>query len=197
MATLGDMLREAREARGLSPDDVESATRIRARYVTALEQHHFQELPGDVYARGFLRNYGIFLGLPMDEVTAAYEAATQPPRGRSLRGGTAVAGAAAPPLTSPSLRPPTERPVARSTAREIAPRIQPVSPVPMDTRLRYAPSCTMVSGLGVVVLLAFYLIFTTYTSSQKGLPTPTLAPPSPTSLAQILPTVLVSQTPVW
>src|SRR5437763_14672034 len=42
MATLGDMLREAREARGLSPDDVERATRILARYVTALEQHHFQ-----------------------------------------------------------------------------------------------------------------------------------------------------------
>lgn len=197
MATLGDMLREARETRGLTPDDVERATRIRARYVHALEEHQFHELPGDVYTRGFLRNYAIFLGLPIADVLGAYDTATLPPRGRGLRmGGGAAAGPPVPPLSAPSLKTATVR-SSDAAAREVVPRIQPVSPMPVDTRLRYAPSCTVVSGLGVVLLLAFYLIYSTYTTSQRALPTPTLLPPTPTTLAQILPTVIVSQTPVW
>jgi hypothetical protein len=196
MATLGDMLREARESRGLSAEDVERATRIRARYVHALEGHQFHELPGDVYTRGFLRNYAIFLGLPVEEVLGAYDEATLPPRGRGLRLGGAAAGPPVPPLSAPSLKPAIVR-SSGAAAREGVPRIQPVSPVPVDTRLRYAPSCTVVSGLGVVLLLAFYLIYSTYTTSQRTLPTPTPPPPTPTTLAQLLPTVIVSQTPVW
>ena len=196
MATLGDILREARETRGLTPDDVERATRIRARYVHALEEHQFQELPGDVYTRGFLRNYAIFLGLPVADVLGAYDTATLPPRSRSLRMGSGPAGPPMPALSAPSLKTATVR-SSGAAAREVAPRIQPVSPVPVDTRLRYAPSCTVVSGLGVVLLLAFYLIYSTYTTSQRALPTPTLLPSTPTTLAQILPTVIVSQTPVW
>jgi cytoskeletal protein RodZ len=196
MATLGDMLREARETRGLTAEDVERATRIRARYVHALEDHQFQELPGDVYTRGFLRNYAIFLDLPVADVLGAYDTATLPPRGRGLLGGGGAVGPPIPALSAPSLKAPTVR-SSGAAAREGVPRIQPVSPVPVDTRLRYAPSCTVVSGLGVVLLLAFYLIYSTYTTSQRALPTPTPPPPTPTTLAQILPTVIVSQTPVW
>ena len=53
---LGHQLRSAREARELSLDQVEQQTRIRAKYIEALEQGNHSALPSAVQARGFLRN---------------------------------------------------------------------------------------------------------------------------------------------
>jgi cytoskeletal protein RodZ len=47
---------------------VERDTKIRAKYLGALEDGDFSDLPGDVYARGFLRNYATYLGLDADEM---------------------------------------------------------------------------------------------------------------------------------
>jgi hypothetical protein len=63
MFEIGSSLREARERRGLSFADVERGTRIRPRYLRALEEETFDQLPGRVYAKGFLRGYADFLGL--------------------------------------------------------------------------------------------------------------------------------------
>lgn len=63
MDTIGKMLSEERTKKGLDHIDVEHATGIRAMYVKALEEGHYGVLPGDVYVRGFIRNYGNFLGL--------------------------------------------------------------------------------------------------------------------------------------
>lgn len=60
---LGQWLRSAREAKDLSLTQVEAATRIRQKYLAALESGDWEELPGDVAGRGFLRNYADFLGL--------------------------------------------------------------------------------------------------------------------------------------
>jgi transcriptional regulator with XRE-family HTH domain len=60
---LGEVLRTAREARGVDLSRVERDTKIRARYLTALETGDYAELPGAVYTKGFLRNYGAYLGL--------------------------------------------------------------------------------------------------------------------------------------
>lgn len=49
--------------RGLELDAVQKALRIRRRYLEALESDRFEQLPGEVYARGFLREYAEFLGL--------------------------------------------------------------------------------------------------------------------------------------
>jgi len=73
MAQLGQLLRETREAKGLTLADVERATRIRLGYLEALEAEQFDRLPGNVYARGFLRNYAQFLGLHSEEILASYE----------------------------------------------------------------------------------------------------------------------------
>lgn len=67
MIELGQWLREAREAKGLSLAQVEEATRIRQKYLAALESGRREELPGDVPTRGFLRNYALYLGLNPDE----------------------------------------------------------------------------------------------------------------------------------
>lgn len=85
---IGERLRNAREARGLTLAAAETLTRIRAIYLQALEDEHFDRLPASVYARGFLRTYAVALGLDPDELTEAYPAAfdtpAQPPVFSSL-----------------------------------------------------------------------------------------------------------------
>ncbi|HXF64741.1 MAG TPA: helix-turn-helix domain-containing protein [Caldilineaceae bacterium] len=68
MQSLGAMLRERREAMGVTLAEVEVATRIRQKYLSALEAEEWHLLPGEVVGRGFLRNYADYLGLDPNEV---------------------------------------------------------------------------------------------------------------------------------
>ena len=63
MFEIGSSLRAARERQQLKLSDVEQATRIRTKYLAALEDERFDVLPGAAYAKGFLRTYADFLGL--------------------------------------------------------------------------------------------------------------------------------------
>ncbi len=69
---LADRLSAAREAKGVDLLRAERETKIRRHYLAAMEQGAWEELPAGVYARGFLRNYAIYLGLDPDEVLAAW-----------------------------------------------------------------------------------------------------------------------------
>jgi cytoskeleton protein RodZ len=71
---VGQRLRNAREARGLSLDEIEAATRIRRRFLEAIEAEDFDQLPGPAYAKGFLRTYATYLGLPAEDVAALHPA---------------------------------------------------------------------------------------------------------------------------
>ena len=73
MLEIGDSLREARSRRGLALADVEAATRIRGRYLEALEQERFELLPAGPYPRSFLREYADFLGLDGDIYANEYD----------------------------------------------------------------------------------------------------------------------------
>ncbi|MBI4771853.1 MAG: DUF4115 domain-containing protein [Chloroflexi bacterium] len=73
MQSLGETLREVREARGFALEDVEKAIRIRARHLQAMEAGDFALLPSPTQARGFLRNYARFLGLDGDQMLARYD----------------------------------------------------------------------------------------------------------------------------
>jgi len=70
---LGAWLRRAREQQQLTLADVEKALRIRRRYLQALEVSDYAALPGEIQARGFLRNYARFLKLPLEEALARYD----------------------------------------------------------------------------------------------------------------------------
>lgn len=70
---IGRALRKARARRGLTLEDASRGTRLRAEYIDALEREAFDELPGDIYIRSFLRSYGGFLGLNPGKVVGAYE----------------------------------------------------------------------------------------------------------------------------
>lgn len=63
MVSIGEQLAEARRQQGKSLKDAERATRIRARYLQALEDDDFSSLPGSTYARAFIREYADFLKL--------------------------------------------------------------------------------------------------------------------------------------
>jgi transcriptional regulator with XRE-family HTH domain len=65
---IGALLRERREALGVSLAETEAATRIRQKYLAALESDEWHLLPGEVVGRGFLRNYAAYLGLEPTEV---------------------------------------------------------------------------------------------------------------------------------
>jgi cytoskeleton protein RodZ len=60
---IGNSLRTARERQGLGYPEIELATKIRAKYIRALEEEDFTAIPGDAYMRGFLRTYADYLGL--------------------------------------------------------------------------------------------------------------------------------------
>jgi hypothetical protein len=63
MFEIGNSLREARLRQGLELPQVELATKIRAKYIRALEEEQFELLPSGTYIKGFMRSYAEFLGL--------------------------------------------------------------------------------------------------------------------------------------
>ncbi|WP_298818067.1 helix-turn-helix domain-containing protein [Chloroflexus sp.] len=72
MSELGARLRRAREANGISLAQAAADTRILLQSLQALEEGAFERLPSDVVARGFIRNYAQYLGLPIDEMIDLY-----------------------------------------------------------------------------------------------------------------------------
>jgi cytoskeleton protein RodZ len=72
-AGIGETLRQARLAAGIDLEEAERTIRIRIRYLHALESEEWAVLPGDAYARGFLRTYADFLGLDGNALVDEYD----------------------------------------------------------------------------------------------------------------------------
>ncbi len=72
--TLGGILAEARQAKGVTLEQAASATRVRLHILTALEEDRSAELPAPVYARGYLRTYASYLEIDPERLLEAYEA---------------------------------------------------------------------------------------------------------------------------
>lgn len=73
MSGIGEQLRKAREAKGLSISDIEKATKIQSRYLEAIENNDFDKLPGDFYVRAFIRQYAQIVGLDGKELLSQYQ----------------------------------------------------------------------------------------------------------------------------
>jgi cytoskeleton protein RodZ len=93
---IGSVFREARNRRKVDLSEVEAATRIRVRYLRAIENEEWDVLPGGVYTRGFIRTYAAYLGLDGERladdfrkgVELAGRPATPEPRVASASGKT-------------------------------------------------------------------------------------------------------------
>lgn len=72
MRTTGMILREERLKKGFTLEQVEKATRIRSKYLEALEAGNYKKLPALPYVQGFLRNYSVFLGLRSTTILAIF-----------------------------------------------------------------------------------------------------------------------------
>lgn len=73
MAALGEELRRERVRRNLTFKDVEQVLHIKTTYLEAIEDGNFSVIPGRVYAKGFIRNYGNYLGLDGDRLVKEYQ----------------------------------------------------------------------------------------------------------------------------
>jgi cytoskeletal protein RodZ len=76
MKTAGSIIREERVRRGISLEKAEAATRIRKKFLIAIEQDDYSVLPSLLYAKGFIKNYSEYLGLDSGTVLAFYRRQT-------------------------------------------------------------------------------------------------------------------------
>lgn len=76
MGAFGDRLRREREMRGITLDEITESTKISRRHLEALEGEHFDQLPGGVFNKGFVRAYARFLGIDEDRAVADYSTAS-------------------------------------------------------------------------------------------------------------------------
>jgi len=75
----GERLKREREMRGVGLEEISAATRISTRFLAALENERWHELPGGVFNRGFIRAVARFLGLDEEALIAEYSLVTHDP----------------------------------------------------------------------------------------------------------------------
>ena len=148
LQTLGALLRERREQRSVSLADVEKGTRIRQKYLAAIEADEWHLLPGEVVGRGFLRNYANFLRLDADSLLERRRAATDPTLARSLS--RTSAGSSLPPVRQVDYRPKdvdlVETPVSDMLSEYVA-----------AGRDWFAPIATALIVIGIIFVLGWGL----------------------------------------
>src|SRR5690348_942449 len=72
MPSFGEQLRREREKRSITLDDISVSTKISTRLLRALEEDHFEQLPGGIFNKGFIRAYAKCVGLDEDQIVADY-----------------------------------------------------------------------------------------------------------------------------
>jgi cytoskeletal protein RodZ len=77
MGNFGDTLRQEREFRGITLDSITRVTKISNRHLVALEQEHFEVLPGGVFNKSMVREYASVVGLDQEEWVGRYLTAHQ------------------------------------------------------------------------------------------------------------------------
>ena len=84
MLTVGQVLKEERERKFYTIEEIEKATKIRKELLEALEAGNYKKLPPQTFVQGFIKNYGKFLGLNTEKLLAIYRRefadAKNPPR---------------------------------------------------------------------------------------------------------------------
>ncbi|WP_338091686.1 helix-turn-helix domain-containing protein [Peribacillus tepidiphilus] len=73
LTELGNRLREAREANGLSLDDLQEITKIQKRYLVGIEEGKYEMMPGKFYVRAFIKQYAEAVGLEPEEIFEQYK----------------------------------------------------------------------------------------------------------------------------
>jgi len=178
VSEFGDKFRKAREKKELSFDDVSNVTKISPRMLQAIEEEHFDQLPGGVFNRGFIRAYAKHLGMNSEDAVNDYLACLRQAQIDSHLGWDAPRQpdprepvGAKPPVSRPFK--PVAQPQPPVQVEELPelqlPRIQDVRP-PKKEYLR-RPSLE-ISWLRIVaaacLLIAAFLLWTRHSRSIKA-----------------------------
>jgi cytoskeleton protein RodZ len=76
VGAFGARLKQERERRGVTLDEIAQGTKISTRFLRAIEDEHFEQLPGGIFNKGFIRAYARQLGVDEEQAVADYLAAT-------------------------------------------------------------------------------------------------------------------------
>lgn len=188
MSDLGSQLRTAREAKGLSLEQVFKATRIKLSYLEALESNRNDALPGLVQARGFVRTYANYLGLDGEILASALDSGnlimalpTSPavstpiepakPIGPPIRT-TPIDPVATKPLavtsTSTIAKPDRSSAPTQSTAKLRVPTLSATSMARPGPSTRGIPTPLLIVGAVMLFLIGALLIITALSSGPKS-----------------------------
>ncbi|HLF29354.1 MAG TPA: RodZ domain-containing protein [Anaerolineae bacterium] len=167
MMDIGSQLRQTREARGLSLEQVQKATRIKRVFLEAIEDNRFEELPGLVQARGFVRSYANHLGLDPDTLLVQFDSALGREVSTPLSRQTVTNG-----------RPKSETPRAPTAYRSAS-----AKPSPPESSLPI-PLPILIVGALILFALGGFLIIRAF-GGEAPAPTQTLPPSVPASANRI------------
>ena len=196
MGEFGDKFRRARESKELSFDDVSNVTKISARMLQAIEQERFDQLPGGVFNKGFIRAYAKHLGLNSDDAVTDYleclhqaqidaHQVWQPERPARVRPTPAHSAAvhpapvepapAAPVAPSPTAVATPTKPVVTASppAEELSelqlPRVEPARPRRPDYTASASPGIPWkgIAALACIVMATF-LLWTRHSRHTDG-----------------------------
>src|SRR5579859_3048777 len=121
MGQFGNKFRQAREKKNLSLDDVSNVTKISSRMLKAIEEEHFDQLPGGVFNKGFIRAYAKHLGLNDEEAVNEYITCLREAQVDAHEVWEPQAVPAAPPAASKKVHPEASKPVS-----------EPIAPPPVE-----------------------------------------------------------------
>ena len=145
---IGDLLRRERERQNLSIKDIEKATSIRALYIDAIEKGEYKTLPGEVYAKGFVRNYANYLKLNANEIVNAFNEEMHPQEELHEAAGSSSAEEAR-----------QAQPVERNREEYRGPKITSLESYPMEKKSHGVRNALMVAAAVFVVAFAALIAF--------------------------------------
>ena len=210
----GDKFRKARESKELSLDDVANVTKISTRMLQAIEEEHFDQLPGGVFNRGFIRAYAKHLGLNSEDAVNDYLACLRQAQIDSHNGWDAEKprDPHEPVTTNPSMlrtvkplakvQPPPAAPVQVEELPELQlPRLEHVRPPKKEYLGRPSSGISwMRIAAAVCILIAVFFLWSRYTRGTRAaratpITAPTSQPPSPSAPAPLSPSAQTSPVP--
>lgn len=145
---IGDLLRRERERQNLSIKDIEKATSIRALYIDAIEKGEYKTLPGEVYAKGFVRNYANYLKLNANEIVNAFNEEMHPQEEMQDAAGASSAEEAR-----------QEQSAERNREEYRGPKITSLESYPMEKKSHGVRNALMVAAAVFVVAFAALIAF--------------------------------------
>lgn len=145
---IGDLLRRERERQNLSIKDIEKATSIRALYIDAIEKGEYKTLPGEVYAKGFVRNYANYLKLNANEIVNAFNEEMHPQEELQESAGSSSAEEAR-----------QEQSSEKNREEYRGPKITSLESYPMEKKSHGVRNALMVAAAVFVVAFAALIAF--------------------------------------